>query len=149
MDYGPAVAGVIKTDAGVELTAYIIRNMAAPFSRCQRPLQGQGHGIGDKSINSSDNRGRFYNILFDAWMQEDRRDYEAIAADMMAHGFEKKGIEQAMRSRLKKREEFTEQAEAVRGEVAADLQGSRAYQGLSPEYRDKAMEAAEDYPLFP
>jgi hypothetical protein len=97
------------------------------------------------SIDSSDNRSHYYDIAFYAWREDDKTQYNAIVADMLKHGYTQKDIESAIRTRLKKTENFSSSADAVRTSIEEDLEKSRGFKSLPAEYQTKALEAAGDY----
>lgn len=97
------------------------------------------------SIGSSDNKGRYYDIAFYAWQEEDHTQYDAICADMIKHGYAQKDIDNAIRTRLKKTESFTDSADTMRESIAGDLEQSRGFKSLPSDYQTKALEAAGDY----
>lgn len=63
----------------------------------------------------------------------------------MKHGYTQKDIDNAIRTRLKKTEDFTATADTVRESIAAELEQSRGFKGLPADYQTKALEAAGDY----
>lgn len=97
------------------------------------------------SVDSSDNKGHYYDIAFYAWQEDDKTQCNAICADLISHGYTQKDIDSAIRSRLKKTEQFTDATgERLEG-ITADLESSSGFKGLPADYQTKALEAASDY----
>lgn len=97
------------------------------------------------SVDSSDNKGRYYDIAFYAWQEEDHTQYNAICADLISHGYTQKDIDNAIRTRLKKTEEFAGASGERAESITADLERSSGFKGLPADYQTKALEAANDY----
>jgi Arc/MetJ-type ribon-helix-helix transcriptional regulator len=92
------------------------------------------------SIDSSDNRSHYYDIAFYAWREDDKTQYNAIVADMLKHGYTQKDIESAIRTRLKKTENFSSSADAVRSSIEEDLEkrgASKAFRRNTRQKRSK------------
>jgi nicotinamide mononucleotide adenylyltransferase len=97
------------------------------------------------SVDSSDNKGHYYDIAFYAWQEEDKTQYNAICADLISHGYTQKDIDNAIRTRLKKTEQFTGATGERLDGITADLERSSGFKGLPADYQTKALEAASDY----
>jgi hypothetical protein len=96
-------------------------------------------------IDSTNNRSRYYDLVYRAWQKEDKYEFNKIVADLLKHGYTKDTIENAIQSRAKKSKEYVQEQANVYTPVADSLKSHEFYNTLSDRYKDKADDYAKQY----
>jgi hypothetical protein len=96
-------------------------------------------------IDSSNNKGRYYDLVYRAWQKDDKTEFTKIVADLLNHGYTKETIENAVQSRAKKTKEYTKEQANVHASVAESMKSHEFYGTLSDRYKDKAEDYAKQY----
>lgn len=96
-------------------------------------------------IENKANFGRYYDTVYLAWQLPDKTQYNEIVRDMIANGFTQDKIDGAIKSRVKKSEEFSAASEKSQSEIVTEIKQNDVYQGLPAEYQSEAEEMVTQY----